>query len=214
MPAAASAAGLTDTVTGDVAPALTIDARGLRQEPTWEVTVQPAGPVETALNGRSSGVEFVSVRVNLKVALDAPFSLGMSVVRVTSPAALGVTRRSTGSESAARALDVLTPRTMIRCVPSVAAAGTVTVKVTFVGVYVPSVSTPSTVKPPPRRVAVHSAGVPETVRSTRPGVSVVIEMSKLTVEPGDAATAGYGVVSVTGRPRRPGPRRRATRDPA
>src|SRR4029079_1294375 len=197
LPAAAFAAGVTDTVTGDVAPAFTTTLAACAEEPTCEVTVQPAGPVATALNGRSSGVELVSVRVNGNVALEAPFRLGISVVRVTSPAALGVTRTSTGSVSDARDPFVLTPRTTIRCVPPVAPVGTVTARVTLVGVFVPSVSTPSTVKPPPRRVAVHSAGAPVTVRSTRSGVSVVIEMSKLTVDPGEVATAGYGVVSVS-----------------
>ena len=81
-------------------------------DPTWAVTVQPAGPVAATLNGRSSGVSLVSVRLNGKVASEAPLSCGMSVVRVTSPAALGATRMSTGSVVDAPAI---VPRTVIRC---------------------------------------------------------------------------------------------------
>ena len=58
------------------------------------MTVQPAGPVAATLNGRSSEVLLVRVRLNVKVVSDAPLSWGVSVVRVTLPAALGETRMS------------------------------------------------------------------------------------------------------------------------
>ena len=104
-------------------PALTTTLAACAVVPTWAVTVQPAGPVATTLNGRSSGVSLVSVRLKLKLAFEAPLSCGVSVVRVTLPAALGVTRTSTD-----RVVEppLVVPRTSIRCVVAVASAGTVT----------------------------------------------------------------------------------------
>ena len=61
----------------------------------------------------------------------------------------------------------------------------------------PGDSTPSTVKPPPRRTAVQPSGTLPTARSTRPAAAVVTVMSKLGFEPGETAIAGNGVVSVT-----------------
>src|SRR6185436_5425556 len=122
-------------------PALTTTLAAWAVVPIGAVTDQPAGPVAATLNGRSSAVSLVNVRLNGNDASDAPLSCAMSVVRVTSPAALGATRMSTGS-----AVDApeIVPRTVIRWVPSGASAGTVTLSVTLVAPE-PSDSTPSMV---------------------------------------------------------------------
>ena len=110
----ASSAGFAETLTVELLPALTTTLAACACEPTWAVTVQPAGPAATTLNGRSSAVSFVSVRLNGKVASEAPFSCGVSVVRLMSPAAFGATRMSTG-----RVVDApeIVPRTTMRVVP-------------------------------------------------------------------------------------------------
>ena len=110
-----------------------------------------------------------------------------------SPAALGDTRMST--VSVVDAPDEVTPLTSIRCVLAAASGGTVTLSVILTGVE-PSESTPSMVKPPPRRTAVQPSGTLPTDRSTRPGWAVVTEMSKLGFAPGATAMAGNGVERV------------------
>ena len=64
------------TVTVEVLPALTTTLAAWACDPTWAVTVQPAGPVAATLNGRSSGVSLVSVRLNGNDASEAPLSCG------------------------------------------------------------------------------------------------------------------------------------------
>ena len=136
-------------------PALTTTLAACAVVPTWAVTVQPAGPVAVTLNGRSSGVSLVSVRLNEKVASEAPLSCGVSVVRVTSPAALGATRMSTGSVvdapgDRAAHVDPLRPRGRVgwdRHVERDLGRGRCRRD-----------STPSMVKPPPRRTAVQPSG--------------------------------------------------------
>jgi len=184
---------LAVTETVEVLPALTTTLAACACEPTSAVMVQPSGPVAVALNGRSSGVSLVSVRLKLNDASLAPLSCGVSVVSVTSPAALGETRTSTAS--VADAPEAVVPLTSIRWVPAVAAAGTVTLSVILVAVE-PSDWMPSIVNPPPRRTAVHPVGTAPTASVTRPGWAVVTERSKLGFEPGATAMAGNGVVSV------------------
>ena len=193
MPAAASVDALAVTVTGVVAPALTTTLAACAVDPTCGVTVQPSGPVEVALNGRSSAVSLVSVRLNEKLVFEAPLSWGVSVVRVTCPAAFGSTRIVVCS-----VVDPpgVVPTTSISCAPAVASAGTVTLSVTLVTAEPPGDSTPSMVNPPPRMTAVQPVGTLPTARLTRPGLSVVIDTSKLGLDPGATTMAGKGVVSV------------------
>ncbi len=185
-PASMAAGALAVTVTGVVAPAFTIALAAWLSELTWDVMVQPSGPVATPVNVRSSDVSLWSVRLKEKVVVDGPLREGKSVVRLTSPAAFGVTRMSSGSVSvAAPALAT----TSMRWVAAAASAGTVTSRRTVAAV-VPLVWTPSTMNPPPKSDAVHDAGAPLTERSTRADVSVLIERSKLTFVPGATATPG------------------------
>ena len=134
-----------------------------------------------------------SVRLNVNVVVDGPLSDGKSVVRLTCPAAFGVTRMSSGSVSVALPARA---STSIRWVAPVAVAGTVTSRRTVAAV-VPLVWTPSTTNPPPNSEAVQSAGTPLSERSTRADASVLTEMSKLTFVPGATATPGYGVDRLT-----------------
>ena len=138
-------------------------------------------------------MSLVSVRLNEKLVFEAPFSWGVSVVRVTCPAAFGSTRIVTCS-----VVDPpgVAPATSISCVPAVASAGIVTLSVTFVTADPPGNSTPSMVNPPPRMTAVQPVGTLPTVRVTRPGLAVVMDTSKLGLDPGATTMAGKGVVSV------------------
>ena len=113
-------------------------------------------------------MSLVSVRLNGKDASEAPLSCGMSVVRVTSPAALGVTRMSTRQRVGGSA-GASTPRTGDPLGALGRGGRDGHVEGDLGRRVVPSVSTPSTVKPPPRRTAVQPAGAPVTVRSTRSG---------------------------------------------
>ena len=184
---------MTDTV--EVLPALTTTLAALAVEPIWPVTVQPSGPVAATLNGRSLEVLLFRVSENVNVVSVEPLSWGVSVVSVTLPAALGETRMLVVMVAVAP-LEV-TPLTSICCVLAAASAGIVTLSVSLTGV-VPSDSTPSTVKPPPRRTAVQPSGTLPTVRATRLAVLVVTVTSKLGFAPGATEIAGNGVVMVSG----------------
>ena len=133
------------------------------------------------------------VRLNVNVLVEGPLSDGKSVVRLTSPAAFGVTRMSSGRTSVA---DPDLAATWIRWVAAVAVAGTVTSRRT-VAADDPVVWTPSTMNPPPKSDAVQSAGTSRSERSTRSEASVLTEISKLTFVPGATATPGYGVDRLT-----------------
>jgi hypothetical protein len=61
-------------------------------EPTWVSIVQPTGPWEVTVKVCSSGVSFLRLSVNLKLASDAPLSSGVSVVSEIEPATFGSTR--------------------------------------------------------------------------------------------------------------------------
>ena len=170
------------TVTGVVLPALTMALAAWLSELTWVVTVQPAGPVATPVKVRSSAVSLWSVRLKVKVLVEGPLSCGKSVVRLTSPAAAGVTRMSSGSVAVppeARAT------TSIRCVFASAVAGHGHVEAHLVAAPSPSVWTPSTTKPPPKswRRPVRRDADGRRGRRARP-MAVSIERSKLTLVPG------------------------------
>ncbi len=126
------------------------------------------------------------VRLNVKLASEAPRTSGTSVVSVTSPAAFGVTRMSTGSVPIEPSL---VARSVIRSVPAWAVSGTVTSRVTSVGSE-PFDWTPLTRNPPPRTVASQSAGTSDTARSTRPALSVSTDTVRLTLAPGATSIAG------------------------
>ncbi len=88
-------------------PASTIALAACACEVISASAVQPGGAVAATPNVRSSGVSLRSVSVKLKLASVDPWSSGKSVVSVTSPAAFGVTRMSTGSDAVEPSLERL-----------------------------------------------------------------------------------------------------------
>ena len=84
--------------------------------------------------------------------------------------------------------------TTIRPSVTVVSPGTFTSRRAVAGLPL-ATETPDTTKPPPCNVAVHPEGVPDTVRSAVPSRGAVIVRSKLALEPGATAIAGYGVVT-------------------
>ena len=190
-PAGASVGGVAVTVIEVGCTRLHDRARGLGLRQLRRRSSSRPVPVVAAETVWSCAEPFVRVRLKLKSVSFAPVRIGFAVSSVMSPATSALTltvigrvtvvgaelRRDDhpafGRRRVAGDLHVEASRGRLSALHAI----------------------PETTKPPPWRVAVQPVGAPDTDRLAVPSRGAVIVRSKLALDPGATAMAGYGVVT-------------------